>query len=139
MNEKRSLLLQDPLSTDIVIVGGGLAGLAAATYAARSGRTVTLFEKAAHVGGLAITKQRDGFCLNLGAHALYHQMEAGEVLRELGVSYSGKEPPPLFALAGDRLHVLPQSPITLLSTRLLDASAKLEMLRVMGAALHANV
>ena len=139
MNEKRSLPLQDPLSTDIVVVGGGLAGLAAATYAARSGHTVTLFEKAAHTGGWAITKQHDGFYLNLGAHALYYQMEAGEVLRELGVPYSGKAPPPLFALAGDRLHVLPQSFLTLLYTRLLDASAKLEVLRVTGAALHADL
>jgi ribulose 1,5-bisphosphate synthetase/thiazole synthase len=34
MSESRFLPIQDPLSTDIVVVGGGLAGLAAATYVA---------------------------------------------------------------------------------------------------------
>jgi phytoene dehydrogenase-like protein len=138
MNDKLSQPLLSPSSTDIIVVGGGLSGLAAATYAARSGRTVTLFEKASGLGGRAITKQRDGFSLNLGAHALYYQTEAGEVLRELGVPYSGKEPPPLFALAHDTLHILPQSPWSLLRTTLLDAPAKLELLGVLASAMRAN-
>ena len=37
----------------------------------------------------------------MGAHALYYQTEAGEVLRELGVPPSGKEPPLVFALERD--------------------------------------
>src|SRR5207344_888724 len=81
MHEKLSHPLHNPSYADIIIVGGGLSGLAAATYAAKSGRTVTLFEKASEPGGRAITKQRNGFSLNLGAHALYYQTEAGEVLR----------------------------------------------------------
>ena len=138
MNEKLSHPLHSPLDTDIIIVGGGLSGLTAATYAARSGRTVTLFEKASEPGGRASTKQSNGFSLNLGAHALYYQTEAGEVLRELGVAYSGKEPPTLFALAHDKLHILPQSPLALLRTTLLDASAKLELLRVQATAMRIN-
>src|SRR2546426_5368976 len=39
------------------VIGSGLAGLAAATYLARAGRAVTLFEKAGVVGGLAVTKR----------------------------------------------------------------------------------
>ena len=139
MNDKLSQSFHSPSNADIIIVGGGLSGLAAATYAARSGRRVTLFEKASEPGGRAITKQRDGFSLNLGAHALYYQTEAGDVLRELGVPYSGKEPPPLFALAGDTLHRLPQSPLALLRTTLLDASAKLELLGVLASALRADL
>ncbi len=37
------------LSTDRAIIGGGLAGLSAATYLARSGMHVTLFEKSAQI------------------------------------------------------------------------------------------
>src|SRR6266496_1601997 len=139
MNEKRSLPLQSPSYGSVYVVGGGLAGLAAAVYAARSGSAVTLFEKAKAPGGRAMTRQHDGFSLNLGAHALYYQMEAGEVLHELGVPYSGKGPPPLFVLAGDKLHILPLSPLSLLRTRLLDAPAKLEMVRVLGAAMGADL
>lgn len=139
MNDKHAQPLPGPSYTDIVIVGGGLSGLAAATYAAKSGRSVTLFEKASEPGGRAITKQRNGFALNLGAHALYYQTEAGEVLRELGVSYSGGEPSQLFALANDKLHLLPQSPLTLLQTTLLDASEKLELVRVQANVRHANM
>ncbi len=139
MNEKLSHPLHNPSYADIIIVGGGLSGLAAATYAAKSGRTVTLFEKASEPGGRAITKQRNGFSLNLGAHALYYQTEAGDVLRELGVPYSGKEPPPLFALAHDKLHILPQSPQALMRTTLLDAPAKLELVRVLATAMRLNL
>ena len=63
MNEKLSHPLHNPSYADIIIVGGGLSGLAAATYAAKSGRTVTLFEKASEPGGRAITKQHNGFSL----------------------------------------------------------------------------
>ncbi len=139
MNNNLSHSFHSPSNTDILVVGGGLTGLAAATYAARGGRTVMLFEKASEPGGRAITQQRNGFCLNRGAHALYHETEAGEVLRELGVAYYGKQPPPVFALSGDILHLLPQSPLALLRTTLLDASAKLEMLRVLSSALRADL
>lgn len=39
--------------TDVLVVGGGIAGIAAAVSARRSGATVTLIEKSAVLGGLA--------------------------------------------------------------------------------------
>jgi phytoene dehydrogenase-like protein len=139
MNDTLSPSFPTPPSADIIVVGGGLSGLAAATYAARGGRSVTLFEKASQLGGRAITTQRDGFSLNRGAHALYYETEAGEVLRELGVAYHGKQPPPVFALADGTLHMLPQSPLALLRTTLLDASAKLELVNVQARAKRADL
>ena len=56
---------------DVAIIGGGIAGLVAASYAARAGRSVGLFERAGKPGGRAQTTVVDGFRLNLGAHALY--------------------------------------------------------------------
>ena len=39
--------------TDIIIIGGGIAGLTAAVYALRSGKTVLLFEKKAYGGQIS--------------------------------------------------------------------------------------
>jgi phytoene dehydrogenase-like protein len=139
MNDTLSHPFHTPSSADIIVVGAGLSGLAAATYAARSRGSATLFEKASQPGGRAISRQRDGFCLNRGAHALYYETEAGEVLRELGVAYHGKQPPPVFALADGTLHLLPQSPLALLRTTLFDASAKLELVGVLARALRADL
>ena len=39
--------------TDIIIIGGGIAGLTAAVYALRSGKSVLLFEKKAYGGQIS--------------------------------------------------------------------------------------
>ncbi|WP_060915520.1 phytoene desaturase family protein [Microbacterium oleivorans] len=42
---------------DVVIVGGGHNALVAAAYLARAGRTVTVLERRAHVGGAAVSER----------------------------------------------------------------------------------
>ncbi|HEY1081952.1 MAG TPA: FAD-dependent oxidoreductase [Prosthecobacter sp.] len=51
---------------DIAILGGGLAGLTAALYAARAGHAVAVFEKGPHAGGRATTQETDGYYFNQG-------------------------------------------------------------------------
>ncbi|MFN7706381.1 MAG: FAD-dependent oxidoreductase, partial [bacterium] len=46
---------------NIGVIGGGLAGLAAACTSAARGHKVTLFEKNEWVGGKAAVHQQDGF------------------------------------------------------------------------------
>ncbi|MEO2139048.1 MAG: FAD-dependent oxidoreductase, partial [Thermoleophilia bacterium] len=53
---------------DVVVLGAGPAGLAAALRAARSGASVTLVEAGDRVGGLCRTLQSDGCRYDLGGH-----------------------------------------------------------------------
>ncbi len=78
---------------DVVVVGGGLSGLATATLAARAGARVALLERKSTPGGRATTDVIDGFAFNQGAHALYKAGRAMAVLRGLGIEPTGGTPP----------------------------------------------
>jgi protoporphyrinogen oxidase len=54
--------------SDVIVLGAGPAGLAAALRAARSGASVTLVEAADEVGGLCRTFQSDGCRYDMGGH-----------------------------------------------------------------------
>ncbi len=55
----------------VVILGGGVAGLAAGYYLTRADYSVTVVEKAPVVGGLCASFKSDGFTLDHGPHKLY--------------------------------------------------------------------
>lgn len=120
---------------EIVVVGGGLSGLAAAAILGKAGLKVLLLEKSRHIGGRATTMMRDdGFFLNLGPHALYQKGAAAKVLRELGVKFSGGRPPSKgFAVRGRQKFVLPGDFFSLLTTSLLSWRGKLEAARTLTA------
>ncbi|MFN8110225.1 MAG: NAD(P)-binding protein [Thermoleophilia bacterium] len=56
------------LGADLVVVGAGPAGLGAALAAARDGASVVMLDRADHVGGLCVTRERDGTRYDLGGH-----------------------------------------------------------------------
>jgi phytoene dehydrogenase-like protein len=121
-------------TTDIAVVGGGLAGLAAATYLGRAGRQVTLFEKSRALGGRAATHAKGEFRFNIGPHALYRGGPGIKILRELGVPFSGSVPSASGAYAVDNgvKHALPGGFVSLLTTGLLRLPGKLETARLLG-------
>jgi protoporphyrinogen oxidase len=55
----------------VVILGGGVAGLAAGYYLSRGGWPVTVVERNAALGGLCGSFQSHGFTLDHGPHKLY--------------------------------------------------------------------
>nr|WP_265737771.1 NAD(P)/FAD-dependent oxidoreductase [Actinacidiphila oryziradicis] len=57
-------------STDVVVIGAGLAGLAAARHLADAGLRVTVVEADDHVGGRMATDKVDGFRLDRGPQLL---------------------------------------------------------------------
>jgi phytoene dehydrogenase-like protein len=86
-------------SSDVVIIGGGLAGLTTAALLARSGKPVTLFEQSSsEIGGRARTLIQDGFYFNQGPHALFVADVGAKLLQELGIQYAGGIPNTFFEI-----------------------------------------
>lgn len=120
--------------TDVVVVGGGLAGLTAAVVAARASRRVVLLEPRP-LGGRARVDRRDGFVFNQGPRALYRDGQGRRVLDELGVP-TDRGAQPLtkgsMALRRGRLAPLPQGLASLVRTSLLSAAEKAKLARLMA-------
>jgi phytoene dehydrogenase-like protein len=84
--------MEECSARNVVVVGGGIAGLTAAAELARGSARVVLVEAGKALGGRAQTREVEGFSLNLGAHALYEAGAATRVLAGLGVALQGREP-----------------------------------------------
>jgi phytoene dehydrogenase-like protein len=95
---------------DVLIVGGGIAGLTAAAFAARGGARTRLMEGAPSLGGRARTREQDGFSFNLGAHALYLGGAGKRTLDALGIDPAGGAPDlkPAFLVQRGEVHALPR-------------------------------
>lgn len=87
---------------DLIVIGGGLAGLAAAIRAAHFAPSVRIFEQHTVVGGLNSWYRRDGRVIDVGLHALTNYVPEDDrnaplnrVLRQLRIKR-------------DRLDLVPQ-------------------------------
>lgn len=117
-----------------VVIGGGLAGLSAATWLGRAGLAVTTLERRQSWGGRAATHQEQGFSLNQGPHALYRGGEAYRLLRGLGLRWEGHAPPlqGLGWLEGQQMSDFPGTPWSLLATQGLTAASRLSLLGLLA-------
>ncbi|QXC60336.1 NAD(P)-binding protein [Aquihabitans sp. G128] len=114
---------------DTLVVGGGLAGLVAATTAARAGGRTVLLEPHP-LGGRARVDERSGFRFNRGPRALYLGGAGRPALEALGVDLSAGGAPALgraMARRDGRLHRLPSGPMSLLRTSLLRPGDKVRL------------
>ncbi|MEK4096612.1 MULTISPECIES: phytoene desaturase family protein [Bacillus] len=117
---------------DVAIVGGGLAGLTASIYLAKEGRKVVVLEKSSRFGGRAMTINKNGIYMNLGAHALYRGGEAFLTFNELGMNLTGGMPSTkAHGIWKDDVYTIPTDFRSILSTPLLSWSAKIQFSRLM--------
>ena len=126
-------------STDVLIVGGGIAGLATAYELQRRGVGFRLVERADRAGGVILTEQVDGFTFDAGPDALLIQKPAAITLcKELGLGdrlFPTSLPRAAFILRGRTLHPLPESSLlgiprnvtALAATRLFSLPGKVRM------------
>jgi len=112
---------------DVVIVGGGLAGLSSAAYLSSKGKKVAVLERG-QLGGRAVTLKIKGFNFNFGAHAIYARDSS--VLRtfekELGLHIDWQDFNPTKAKydIGDELTAVPSNVQGLFQTKLLTGLDK---------------
>jgi oxygen-dependent protoporphyrinogen oxidase len=127
-------------AADVVVIGGGIAGLTAAYRLAREGVDFRLLEASGRWGGLIRTERADGFLMDTGPDTLLaHRPEALALCDELGLGPSlvpaTSLPRPTFVVHRRRLHALPEGMALgvparfapLVGTRLFSWPGKLRM------------
>ena len=76
------------MNIDVAIIGSGHNALVAATYLARAGLDVHLFERRDTIGGATLNEELwPGYTFSTGAHLL-HALPA-QLVRELGLAAHG--------------------------------------------------
>lgn len=107
---------------DVIIVGGGIAGLAAAYELNRRGVSFLVLERAARPGGVIFGETIDGFTIDAGPDSLLIQKPGGITLcQELGLGgrlVSTLPPRLAFIQRGGKLYPLPAASVLGIPTRI---------------------
>jgi len=126
-------------NTDVVIVGGGIAGLATAYELSRRGLSFVVLESGPRAGGVILSEAIDDFIVDGGPDALLIQKPDGiRLCEELGLGdrlVPTKLPRLAYIQRGGRLHPLPAASVLgiptrvgpFLTTRLFSWPGKLRM------------
>jgi phytoene dehydrogenase-like protein len=73
------------MNYDAIVVGGGIAGLTAASYLAKAGHSTLLVEKENACGGLVNSFEREGFFYDGGIRAMENSGVLFPMLKQLGL------------------------------------------------------
>ena len=72
------MAVEEPNTTDVVVIGAGPAGLTAAYKIGERGHTCTVFEADDVVGGISRTVERDGWRFDIGGHRFFTKVQEVE-------------------------------------------------------------
>jgi protoporphyrinogen/coproporphyrinogen III oxidase len=107
--------------TDVIVVGAGIAGLAAAYELSGRGVSCVVLERAARAGGVIFSEEVDGFTIDGGPDSLLVQKPAAIALCQeigLGDRLVPTKPPRLaYIQRAGKLHALPAASVLGIPTR----------------------
>lgn len=121
----------------VLVVGGGISGLAVAWFLHRRDVDVCLIEAANRVGGTIGSERRDGFLVELGPNTTLQKPDRpedalGRLIDQAALVPRLREAAPAgkkrFILRNGRLQALPGSPPAFLITPVFSLAAKLRLL-----------
>src|SRR5580700_3783094 len=128
------LRLQKPRSgymEKVVIIGGGISGLAVAYRLKRLGIPSLVLEANARPGGVIATTRRKGFLFETGPQFPRFPVPLWQLVRELnldGEFVAGNPAANRYIFRHGQLHPAPFSPMGVIKTRLVGISSKLRIL-----------
>ena len=110
------------MNADVVIVGAGIAGLAAAYELSRRGIANVVLERSSRAGGVIVSEEIDGFTIDGGPDSLLVQKPAGIALcQEIGLGdrlVPTKLPRIAYIQRAGTLHALPAASVLGIPTRI---------------------
>lgn len=111
----------------VVVVGGGISGLACAARLQQMGVPVTLLEASERFGGLIGTVENDGFLFESGPQSFQGTETLLGLIRELGIEpelQKADQRAPRYILRHGRLQKIPMTPQAILTSSLLGAGSR---------------
>jgi protoporphyrinogen/coproporphyrinogen III oxidase len=116
-----------PTAYPVLVIGGGISGLACAYRLQQAGIPVRALEAASRPGGVIATKQKDGFCFELGPQSFLSTEPLVALIDALGLKdqlLQANPRAPRYILVRGRLIPAPLAPPSLLTTPLFSAGTK---------------
>jgi protoporphyrinogen/coproporphyrinogen III oxidase len=119
------------ISAPVIVIGGGISGLACATRLKQRGIPFLLLEKSDRFGGVIQSITRDGFLFERGPQSFTLTPPLNELIEAAGLSGELLRAPsrlPRYIYVGGKLVPAPMSPFSLLTTSLLSTRTKWNLL-----------
>jgi oxygen-dependent protoporphyrinogen oxidase len=119
------------ISAPVIVIGGGISGLACAFRLKQRGIPFLLLEKSNRFGGVVQSIQQNGFQFEHGPQSFTLTSPLNELIHAAGLSGELLRAPsrmPRYIYVGGKLVPAPMSPFSLLTTSLLTAGTKWNLL-----------
>ncbi len=115
----------------VIVIGGGISGLACAIRLRQCGTPVLLLEKSTRFGGVIQTSEQDGFLFECGPQSFMLTDPLAELIDSVGLTgelMRAAPRAPRYILKNGKLAPAPLSPFSLFGTSLFDAGTKWRLL-----------